>query len=116
MRDSTDLRKKKLLETAMDTDDYVSFNGNMLRMIGVFAKPWLKAQKICPIYPDRSESEIYVSLDYLQISGFIKVRLVETKEEIEVSDFDLDEIEIRLLPEGEKILRMIKTDELVKII
>ncbi len=116
MRDSTDIKKKKLLETAMDTDDYASFNGGMLRMVGAFAKPWLKAQRICSIFPERNESEIYSSLDYLQISGFIKVRLTETREEVEISDFDLDEIEIRLLPDGEKILRVIKQDELVKVI
>lgn len=110
-----DLNKKKIMDE-ITTNDFARMNGSVIRTIGTFARPWLKGTNIKDAFPQADESDIYAALDYLQQCGLISVRIIDTKESVEVYDFDLDEIEVRTTADGVKLLMMKKKDELVELL
>ena len=66
-------------------------------------------------FRDKEDNDMHFSLDYLQQCGLIAVREIESKEPVEINDFDLDEVEARLTADGIKLLMCRKKDELIEI-
>jgi len=108
-----DLHKKKMMDE-ISVNDFTKLNGTIMRTVGTFSHPWFKGSNL-KIALNKDDVEIYQSLDYLQQCGFIKVRVIDTKEEVEVYDFDLEEIEVRPSADGIKLLNFKKKDELIEI-
>lgn len=107
--------KKKIINE-IEANDFSKQNGSVIRTIGtVFNTKWFDACDLKVVFKDLEESDIYQTLDYLQQGSFIAVRNKESKDNVEVYDFDLDEIEIRLTNEGLKLLMIRKKDELIEI-
>ena len=110
-----DLNKKRILEE-VETDNFARLNGAIIRTMAViFHSGWENGQNIRAAFKDKPESDIYSCLDYLQICGAVKVREAASKDEVEINDFDLDEVEIRLSGYGIKLYRGVKKDELIEI-
>lgn len=110
-----DLNKKKIMDE-IAAKDFSELNGAVMRTIGtVFNSRWFKASDLLVAFKDKDETDIYFSLDYLQQGGFIAVRSIESKEAVEIYDFDLDEVEVRLTNDGLKLLMFRKKDELIEI-
>ena len=107
--------KRRILEE-VETDNFARLNGAIIRTIAViFHSGWENGQNIRAAFKDKQESDIYSCLDYLQLCGAVKVRVSNTKDEVEINDFELDEVDIRLSDYGIKLYRGVKKDELIEI-
>lgn len=110
-----DLDKKKVID-AITANDFAKLNGAIVRTMGViFHSRWEKASNLKLAFKDKEEIEIYQSLDYLQLCGAVTARTLDSRDEVEINMFDLDEIEIRLTADGIKLWMLRKKDELIEI-
>jgi len=113
--DRNTVNKKKVIDEIV-ANDFAKQNGAIVRTMGnIFHSTWFKASDLQVVFRDKDESDIYFSLDYLQQCGMIAARHIESKEPVEINDFDLDEMEIRLTADGIKLLMVRKKDELIEI-
>jgi hypothetical protein len=109
------LNKRKVTDEIV-ANDFAKLNGAVIRTMGnVFHSTWFKASDLKVVFRDKDEADIFFSLDYLQQCGAVAVRHIESKEHVEINDFDLDEVEIRLTADGIKLLMFRKKDELIDI-
>lgn len=107
---------RKKVEDEIMTADFSKLNGAIIRTIGlIFHGSWEKASNVKYAFKEKSDAEFRFSLDYLQLCGAIKVRVIDSTEEVEINDFDLDEVEIRLSAYGIKLWRGVQKDELIEI-
>ncbi|MPN59769.1 hypothetical protein SDC9_207491 [bioreactor metagenome] len=107
--------KKKIMDEIV-ANDFAALNGSIIRIMGnVLGPGWQKGSDLMMAFRDKEESELYFSLDYLQQCDAIAVRDAETKEPVEIYDFELEEIQIRLTADGIKLLMVRKKDELIEI-
>ncbi len=106
---------KKVVDEII-ANDFAKLNGAIIRTMGViFHGAWEKADNLQLALKDKPEGELYASLDYLQLCGAIKVRVIDTIDEVEINDFDLEEVEVRLSDFGMKLWMKRKSDELIEI-
>jgi len=104
-------RIRKEVNDVIETNDFVKVNSGVMRyMVG--APGWVKAIGITRLF---EEGQLHQALDYLQELGAIKVRAVDGKEPVEMCDFDIDEVEIRLTAMGIKLCNHKLYDELLDI-
>ena len=107
---------RKKVEDEIMTSDFSKLNGAVVRTMGlIFNGNWEKASNLKLAFKDKSEGEFCFSLDYLQLCGAIKVRVIDSTEEVEINAFDLEEVEVRLSAYGIKLWRKVQTDELIEI-
>lgn len=107
--------KKRVIDEIV-ANDFAKQNGAVVRTMGnIFHSTWFKASDLLVVFRDKEDADIYFSLDYLQQCGAISVRHMESKELVEINDFDLEEVEIRLTADGIKLLMVRKKDELIEI-
>jgi hypothetical protein len=113
--DRDSINKRKVIDEIV-ANDFAKLNGAVVRTMGnIFHSAWFRASDLKVVFKDKDEADIYFSLDYLQQSGAVSVRHIDTKESIEINDFDLNEVEIRLTADGIKLLMVRKKDELIDI-
>jgi Tol biopolymer transport system component len=107
--------KKKLMEEIV-ANDFAKLNGVIIRSLGNILGPgWQRMSDLLIALRDKQQSDIYFSLDYLQQLKAIDIREKETKEIVDIYDFDLEDVQIRLTPYGVKLLMVTAHDELIDI-
>jgi hypothetical protein len=112
--DKNTANKRKVIDEIV-ANDFAKLNGAIVRAMGnIFHSTWFKACDLQVVFRDKAESDIYVSLDYLQQCGMIAVRHIGSKDAVDIADFDLDEVEVRLTADGIKLLMVRKKDELIE--
>lgn len=113
--DKRELEKRKLLDE-IQAESVEKLNGAIMRTIGhIFGFRWRPVSELMVAFRGKDESEMYYSLSYLQLSGYIQIREKESKSSVDINDFDLEDVEVRLLPKGSQLCMLRIKDELVKI-
>lgn len=107
-----EMDKRKLL-AEIESDEFAKLNGAIIRTVNMLGPGWHKVSDICPAFRDKSEAELFSSLDYLQALGAIQIQDRETKTLVDVTEFELSEVNIRLSATGIKLLRCVTNDELI---
>jgi hypothetical protein len=115
MMQQKEINKKKLMDEIV-ANDFAKLNGAIVRTLGnILGAGWQKATDLIIAFRDEDESAMYFSLEYLQQCGVIAVREIESQQPVEIYDFDLDDVQIRLTADGIKMLMCRKKDELIEI-
>ena len=94
---------------------FVGNNGIVLRNINMMHHQYLKLSDIKYVLADMPEDEYTDSINYLYMAGYIKLRHIKTKQEVDIADVDYNEIESKLTQEGINLLLGCTTDKLVEI-
>ncbi len=113
--DRKDLERKKLMDE-LSVAAMEKLNGGILRTLNTYAGfRFRKVEEVSVLFQENDEMEIYNSIAYLQQSGYVDIRETEEKRSVDVYDFDIEYLEIRLTPKGAQLLAFKINDVLVKI-
>jgi hypothetical protein len=114
--DKNDFEKKRLMDN-LTVAAMEKLNGGILRVLNIYAGfRYRPAEEIFTLFLDGDdETGVYNAIAYLQQSGYIDIREKEGKTLVDVYDFDLEDLEIRLTPKGAQLLAFKINDVLVKI-
>ena len=113
MRDFT---AKEAVENAT-AGEFVKNNGLVFRAVG-FAKSisWFDVSELKDILKNRiANDDLQESLIYLTDEGYLKVRVADTKQECDVCDFDIEDLEFRLSSKGKKFSNFVIKDDLISL-
>lgn len=94
---------------------FVTNNGIVLRNINLMHHQYLKLSDIKYVLTTMPENEYIDSINYLSMSGYIKLRHIKTKQPADIADVDYTEIESKLTQKGINLLLGYSTDELVSL-
>ncbi len=105
--------KKKAIEQ-MTANEFKRINGVVMRMIVLLFKvKWFRFDDLVIALTANklSREEIYEALDYFESQEYIEVRELEGRQEVRLSDMDIEDVEIKLTGEGKKVAYSIRTDD-----
>lgn len=92
-------------------------NGKVLRTINILRKNYNKLEVVAEALEIEriSEAEFCDSINYLDLSGYIHLRDVLTKQDVVFADCEYKDLEAKLTSKGISLLAGAHTDELVEI-
>jgi hypothetical protein len=93
-------------------------NGYMLRMLNIGSgyKQVLPLQSTAKNYKGINEAECYEAVKYLFEAGYLFVRVIGEKNQIEdFADVVFERLEARPNPNGDRVLKGVKIDELIEV-
>lgn len=90
-------------------------NGLVVRAAALgFPYKWFNIDEVMNVINNRStEKEIEKSLCYLADEGYFKVRHQDSKETVDIADFEIEELEFRISAKGTRLCEFVVKDELI---
>jgi hypothetical protein len=96
---------KEDLNKRIEAGNFKENNGRILRTINILSGKDIKLKSIEFALSEIKNHELYESLFYLQDSGYIKIRNINSKIDIDIYDADPDDTEIRITRKGMELLK-----------
>ncbi|MFT9055546.1 MAG: hypothetical protein ABF449_02815 [Ethanoligenens sp.] len=106
---------KEELQRRIEAGAFAANNGKVLRAINIMAGNDIRLRSLQYALAELSHGELSESLYYLQDSGYIKIRKANSHMEIEVSDADYDDTDVRITAKGMQLLMGYTTDPVIKV-
>lgn len=95
---------------------FVRNNGRVLRTMALLERNFKRLSEIIyALEVNISEEECVKSLNYLFESGYIRLRQIKTRENADISDFEIDELEAKITQKGTLLMEGVISDELVEV-
>ena len=95
---------------------FVRNNGRVMRTMVLLERNFKKLSEIIyALNVSVQEDECVKSLNYLYESGYIRLRRIKTRENADISDYDIDELEAKITQKGTLLMEGVITDELVEV-
>jgi len=91
-------------------------NNGIVARAAVFGKPrsWFDLEDLRDIINNRmSDEDIVKCLFYLTDEGYFKVRHVETKMEVDIADFEIEDLQFRISSKGTRLFESVEKDDLI---
>ena len=100
----------------MNRAGFIKNNGRVLRAMMLLEKNFKKLSEIIyALEVNVSEDECVKCLNYLFESGYIRCRQIKNKQNADISDFDIDELEAKITQKGTWLMEGVITDELIEV-
>lgn len=97
------------------TGRFIKNNGLVLRTIHLLRYKYERLSEVRYALNDMSENEYLDSLNYLCESEYIQLRRIKNKQNVELADAEISELEAKLTNKGIKLLIGKVSDELVEV-
>lgn len=94
---------------------FIKNNGRVLRAINLLRYKYEKLEEVKYALDDMPENEYFDSLNYLSESEYIQLRDTKSKQNAELADVDITQLEAKLTDKGIKLLAGKIFDELVEV-
>lgn len=96
-------RNEELLRK-MRAGKFVENNGRVMRTINILRDKYVELKNVKYALPDIEEAEIIDSVNFLQEEGYIRLRTIETKDEVQLADADYRMLEAKVTGTGIRLL------------
>lgn len=109
-----ELTAKEAIEN-VTAKEFKKNNGIVVRAAAL-GKPrsWFDLEDIRDIVNNRmSDEEVIKCLFYLTDEGYFKVRHCDTKDEVDIADFDIEYLEFRIASKGTRLFECVEKDDLI---
>lgn len=91
-------------------------NGQILRTFNILPDKYIALKDIKYAIPNMQENDFTKSLDFLQEEGYLRLRDIETRNEVLLADSDMLTLEAKLTGKGSRLLNGgIPSDNMVEI-
>ncbi|MEG0304344.1 MAG: type VI secretion protein [Oscillospiraceae bacterium] len=94
---------KEILQR-MEAGAFIENNGKVLRAINLIKGKYIKLSQVRFALPTVAYDDVFKSINFLSEEGYMHIRSVETKENANIADFNLEDLEGKLSGKGIRLL------------
>ena len=109
-----ELTAKEAIET-VTAKEFKKNNGIVVRAAALGkTRSWFDLDDLRDIINNRmSDEDIVKCLFYLTDEGYFKVRYGESKDEVDIADFEIEELQFRIASKGTRLFECVEKDDLI---
>ena len=106
---------KNEIQRKVEIGNFVANNGRILRTINLLGDKYKRLTDIGYVLGDLEQDDIIKSIAYLRDAGYLILRRISDKRDVETSEAAFTDLECRLSPKGTQLLCGVITDGCVDV-